>query len=461
MTPRALREYFRVGAVFLREHPQLLLTGFVGIVICGAFLLTSFLFITIARDAQQQLWNDRSGWLLDGIVLFVSDDTASPQVLEQHFADVMAQNHTLHELAVLVQVDRDTWQVVASGVGSTTGTIIKPDSFLGALYRSATADPRSAYSMPRGSGLDRHWITARAVADASGLARAIVVSDTSLSESDAQIERRIVQSVGILILVLFVLLVLFVRHARLIDYAVLYRKQLEVDQMKDSFLSMASHELKTPLTIIRGYVEYLQQDNLDQATRNEFLRRVDLSATELRQLVDDILDVSRIEMGRLRFSPDLVCTAELLREVCDMFQMPARGKGLTLTLDTGGTDSVTIRADKARSKQVLVNLVSNAIKYTVHGQVTVKQEVMDGRVTIAVRDSGIGMTADEQKRLFEKFYRVEAVEAKNVTGTGLGLWITKYMIDHMGGSISVESIKGEGSRFVVSFPVQQSVVAAS
>jgi signal transduction histidine kinase len=168
--------------------------------------------------------------------------------------------------------------------------------------------------------------------------------------------------------------------------------------------------------------------------------------------VDDILDVSRIEMGRLRFSPDYMMPHEVLAEVQDMFVDSAKSKALVCTLDSSdNVQDAVIRADRGRFKQVMINLVSNAVKYTLAGSVTISQRRVGERIEISVRDTGVGMTSEEQAKLFGKFYRVEASETKGVSGTGLGLWITKYIVEHMDGKISVESIKGEGSRFVVSF----------
>jgi len=145
-----------------------------------------------------------------------------------------------------------------------------------------------------------------------------------------------------------------------------------------------------------------------------------------------------------------------------MFKVSAEGKGLTLSLSVADeARAASVRVDRGRLKQVMVNLTSNAVKYTLEGAVTIEQSVRDGVVELAVRDSGVGMTAQEQQQLFGKFYRAEAEETKGVRGTGLGLWITKYIIEHMGGTISVESIKGQGSRFVVTFPISAVPVETS
>ena len=153
-------------------------------------------------------------------------------------------------------------------------------------------------------------------------------------------------------------------------------------------------------------------------------------------------------------TPDYVEVEGLLREVGAMFEPQAREKGLLLTVDIPeGLKEILLRVDRGRLKQAMVNLVSNAIKYTLVGEITIILKRSDDTAELSVLDSGVGMTDEERDKLFGKFYRVEADECKGVSGTGLGLWISKYIVEHMHGSISVESIKGKGSRFVLKFPI--------
>jgi signal transduction histidine kinase len=444
--------YFRIGVDFLRDHPQLWFTAFVALCIVGAFVLTAYRFATIAGDAQEQLINVRVGSILDAFVLFAPDVLSDPGTLRERMAGIAAQNPTIDSFAVVEPSGADQWRVYVATGGVANGAII---SEVPIVYTLAASTPSQAFTMPVLASGERHFVTARAIVNSAGAVEALAVTDQGLSEADRLIADNLRTSLYLLGAVLAVIMLLFFRHARLVDYAVLYKKQLEIDELKDSFLSMASHELKSPLTVIRGYIEYLRTGTLSEEERQEFMRRIDLSADELRQLVDDVLDVSRIEMGRLRFSPDYVQPAELIDEVVEMFKVTAEGKGLALSATVPDDVRVlAVRVDRGRMKQVLVNLVSNAVKYTLHGSVTVALARADNeRLELSVRDTGVGMTTEEQHKLFEKFYRVEAAETRTVTGTGLGLWITKYIIEHMSGTIGVESIKGQGSRFVVSFPL--------
>jgi signal transduction histidine kinase len=454
MKPRNTRHAFRAGLTFVREHPQVWFTAVFGLMIVGAFVFTAYRFSSIANDAQEALFNDRAGWMLDSFVLSAANVLDDPDTVRTHMRALMELNQPLESMMLIAPHSNDAWRVYVSAGGSQEGTVVQFDAATDRSAREAWIDPKNSYTTITGSANDRRFHTMRAITNKGGESVALAVTVLQLTEADRLIQSSITNSYALLGVILVVLMIVFVRHARIVDYMTLYKKQLEVDEMKDSFISMASHELKSPLTVIRGYIEILKEGGTDVTAYHEYLRRIDVSAEELRLLIDDILDVSRIEMGRLRFSADYVMTAEILSEVAEMFTTQAAQKGLTLDVRIAeGSAGAVVRVDRARVKQVLVNLVSNAVKYTLTGTVTLEQKHVGDRLDVSVHDTGVGMTAQEQHNLFGKFYRAEAEETKGVPGTGLGLWITKYLIEHMGGTISVESIKGEGSRFVVSFPL--------
>ncbi len=452
----SIREYLLSGVSFLRENPQLWFTAMVAVVICGAYVAMSLWFTRITFDAQEQLFADRSGWLLDGITAFAPEILNDRVLFRERLRYMVDLNENMEEIVVLIPHGVDAWMIHVSTNEEREGVVTSFRNTLdSAILYPAWSQPKSPpFYTTLGKGVDRRFVTAKAITDVTGAPLALVVSTLRLSEADMRIEGSIFKSNVTLACILLVVMFLFFRHARIVDFATLYRKQVEIDQMKDSFLSMASHELKSPLTVIRGYIEYLRDDTLEASQRSEFLRRIDVSAEELRQLIDDILDVSRIEMGRLRLTPEPVRSATMIDEVVEMFATAMRDKGLQVHVDIANdTRDSHISLDRGRLKQVLVNLMSNALKYTNTGTITIGQNQKGDMLDIYVHDTGMGMTAGEQKKLFEKFYRVENEDTKGVRGTGLGLWITKYMTEHMGGSISVESIKGQGSRFVVTFPI--------
>jgi signal transduction histidine kinase len=275
-----------------------------------------------------------------------------------------------------------------------------------------------------------------------------------MAQSDAIARGHIRLAYLVLACIVVLIILLLARQARIVDYTTLYQRLKEVDQMKDDFVSMAAHELRSPLTAIRGYIDIVK-DSPELSEKNKgFLGRVDQSARQLNTLVGDILDVARLQEGRMSFSYSSVDATDALSAVVESFTHPAEEKGLTLTYER--TPLPPIRVDPDRFRQVIINLVGNAIKYTPKGGVKVAAGVEGETVVIRVSDTGMGISAEEQKKLFQKFYRIRTDETRDITGTGLGLWITASIVRTMKGSISVESIKGKGSDFIVSFPVARS-----
>tara|TARA_Y100000310_G_scaffold327251_1_gene393299 strand:- start:2908 stop:3819 length:912 start_codon:yes stop_codon:yes gene_type:complete len=243
---------------------------------------------------------------------------------------------------------------------------------------------------------------------------------------------------------------------RLWGYATLYRKIKEVDQMKDEFISMASHELRTPITAVKGYLSLILEGSLGKVSSKmkPAIQKVMASANRLGDLVENLLDVSRIEQRRIQLNSKNVVPTAIVQDVVDELSLTAHNKKLKLNFSA--KDSIPkINIDVDKLKQILINIVGNAIKYTEKGSVDVSLQVVNNKVAIEVKDTGIGMSPENQQKLFEKFFRVKSIKTKFIQGTGLGLWITKQLVELMNGSITVESIRGTGTQVTVTFPVNQ------
>ena len=228
----------------------------------------------------------------------------------------------------------------------------------------------------------------------------------------------------------------------------------EVDRMKSEFVSMVSHELRTPLTSIKGYVDLLLEGEVGELTpdQREFLEIVGSNAERLVALINDILDISRIEAGRITLNSAPVDMAALLERLSVSFRPQVEGKRQSLTLDIPA-DLPPVQGDAERLTQIFANLISNAHKYTpAGGRVTVSAEAHGDRVRVRVSDTGIGLSPDEQEKLFTRFYRAQNRATQEVGGTGLGLAITRSLVELHGGTIEVESAPGVGSTFTVLLP---------
>jgi signal transduction histidine kinase len=228
---------------------------------------------------------------------------------------------------------------------------------------------------------------------------------------------------------------------------------LEADRLKDEFVALISHDLRTPLTSIMGYLELiLDDDNLTEEQRG-FLSVADRNADRLLRLVNDLLFVARFEAGQLDLHPTELDLAAVVRQSVEEAKPRATAGGIQLTCDAGAVSAV--QADKGRMFQLVDNLVSNAIKFTpAGGDVRVSVTPVNGVVRLEVADTGIGIEPQEQQRLFERFFRASTASEHQIPGTGLGLYITRAIVEAHGGSIAVRSDPGAGTSFSVELPAR-------
>ena len=244
---------------------------------------------------------------------------------------------------------------------------------------------------------------------------------------------------------------------------VVYLRKLE--KMRSQFLGNVSHELRTPIFAIQGYLETLiQTKKFDPKTQRKFIKKAYRQAVRLNNLLTDLIEISRIESGEMKMSFTSFDVKSWLEKVVKELQETANDNNITLTLfkDTG--EAVYVLGDYSRLKQVVTNLVENAIKYNVpHGKVNIGYTVNDDEVKIFVSDTGRGISQEHVSRIFERFYRVDKERSRDVGGTGLGLAIVKHIVEAHDSSINVISEIDKGSTFIFSLrkappgPVQDSV----
>ncbi|WP_294060897.1 ATP-binding protein [Sphingomonas sp.] len=267
-------------------------------------------------------------------------------------------------------------------------------------------------------------------------------------------------SAALVVLVLLVIALVTIRRSRnqvraanvvLGDTNVALEKALRA---KTEFLATTSHEIRTPLNGILGMTQVMLSDSgLDPRVRDR-IGVVHGAGVTMRSLVDDILDVAKMETGNLTVDAAPLDLRETMREVTRLWEEQARAKGLGFTLDLDRAPHWIV-SDAGRLRQVVFNLLSNAIKFTEKGAITVTAAEEGGRLRLVVQDSGIGIPASKFGEIFESFRQVDAGTTRRFGGTGLGLTICRNLAEALGGSIAVESREGEGSRFIVDLPLER------
>lgn len=231
------------------------------------------------------------------------------------------------------------------------------------------------------------------------------------------------------------------------------KKAMESDRLKSAFLANMSHEIRTPMNAILGFSELLEDESQDEADRAVFVSLIKKNGDILLNLINDIIDISKIEANLISVRKRPVFLNKFLTEINEHYTETLalkRDKKIQFRMITSENHSVSILTDESRLRQILDNLIGNAIKFTHEGSVSVEVNIHGDRVHFSVTDTGIGIPADQQSSIFERFIQANQGHKMNFGGTGLGLAISKNLIELLGGNIGVESELGKGSKFYFS-----------
>jgi CheY-like chemotaxis protein len=228
----------------------------------------------------------------------------------------------------------------------------------------------------------------------------------------------------------------------------------ENDRRKDQFLAHMSHEIRSPVTSILAYADILLS-HLQDADDIECVKIIKQGGNHLLELIGDILDLSKIGSGKLKINREIVSLPTLINEVHSLMEVRAKEKKLPLILRYEGEIPENIETDRTRLRQILFNLVSNAIKFTAEGKVEIMARVLpnDSALEVEVTDTGIGISREQQEKLFQPFMQANSATTRGQEGTGLGLAITKQLVSMLGGEIAFESVPNRGSTFRIKMPI--------
>lgn len=460
-----MKQFFRAISSFLfSERGQIIFAVVLIVLIPAAVVWNTVSINKLSRNDLDYALRRQANLAEQILQSGLKDHLTEPDKLQHAVDDVKAASSDAEEIwAVDILLPKDgRFVVAASTVRTAIGTQVNDplvaltwSSNKPYAYATRSSDPVTVnQKLLADDRAIKYWVIFGTMKDAQGRPVALVGMKLSAQKIEDAIQRSYTKSLVTLFVTVGIVILLLLVNTRLFQYTYLFRKLKEVDQMKDDFISVASHELRTPITGIRGYLSMILDGSMGQIPPavKDSLTLVNQSAERLNGLVEDLLNVSRIEQGRLDLELQPVEPLSVIREVVTELLPMAKEKQLNVSYQTAES-LPTLQLNRDRFKQVMVNLVGNGIKYTPQGSVTVQTETRDKRLRIKVADTGLGMSPTDMQRLFTKFYRIRTDQTQEIVGTGLGLWITKQIVEKMNGTIEVESIEGTGSQFIISFPI--------
>lgn len=444
-----MKNLFLGGISFVRENPRILYSFVLLIFVPAAFFFNTYSLVSNMEQDIDRI-TQRKAVLMEHVINSLVSEKISERVSLQSAVDsIVTDNREVLSLAILEPENEGSrFRVVASSKSESINQVTDNIQYTLAWNKS------DGIAFLDSDAEGRFWRITHQLVDIDGNRSGLITMAFSLRDSDALIERTVNRSYLVLLATVVIVLLLVSNQARLFGYVLTLNKLKEVDEMKDNLVSMASHELRSPLAAIRGYLELLADKhiNFDDEAKH-YLENISHSVDRLNTLVSDMLEVSRLEGNRVPLDMVRIDPQSLIAQSVEELRSQAVQKGLELTvLDV---EKAFVHADIDRTKEILINLIGNALKYTVHGTVQVSGRVKEDTYLITVADTGFGISAEDQKKLFQKFSRIQNKDTQAITGTGLGLWITYELARRMNGTITVESIEGIGSHFTLHLPLEK------
>ena len=437
-----LLSIFAEGLAVLRTNSRLLFVALLIFVFPLLFVFIAQNFFDAAYTNIQTSEKRRVGILQDALALLVENQAStSIESLHTFSEEQQKQNPDITEIKI-VQKTTEGYLIRDSLEKNSIGTLDQDV----VLYQSS-AVPGQSLIFEYSEGGERKWRVVRSTNGRDSTAYFVVTMHTFKSIDSVMAARRQESYFGLTAIFIF-LFALAYWFSRQIDWQKKYlRIQSKMDD-RDLFTNMIAHEFRTPLTAINGYNSFLAESTNLSLDEKGYVNVIQTSTARLLALVNDFLEVARIQSGKMELERTPTDIQTIITGVVDVLKPMAVEKGLMLFYKPLAVP-IMYKTDSKRLHQALQNIVSNSLKYTDKGSVEIVTEITPLTVTIRIKDTGMGIGADDQHKLFAPFSRVGGVEKTTTTGTGLGMWITKQLIELLGGTIAVESIKGVGTHVVI------------
>jgi signal transduction histidine kinase len=438
-----LRKVLKDGFTILRGSNRLLFVAVLLFVFPLLFLYTTNTFIETAERNIETAEKRQVGILHDAISVLLSTYGATPELTREFLAVQKRETPDVTEIRI-TKKDPQGYRILESYDEE------KVSSYESVTDMYAVAQPNANTSLifPFVQSGSRTWQAVRSIT--VGDETFYIVSEHSFKTIDTVLQARKQQAYLTLTAIFAFLIALAYWFGRQIDWHKRYDALSVKMSERDLFTNMIAHEFRTPLTAIRGYSSFLAESQTISEKEKTFVDAVQQSTGRLLALVNDFLEVARIQSGKMNLEKQVVDVQSTILAVVQALQPIAKERNLELTFHALAVP-VALTTDTKRLYQVLQNLISNSLKYTESGSVEVTLDLSPKVVSIRIKDTGMGISAEDQQKLFAPFSRVGGVEHTKITGTGLGMWITKQLVEALGGTITVESIKGVGTHVVMAF----------
>ena len=430
------------GYTYVHEHPQLLMSMVLVIIIPLAFIFSGQQFLDAGRQNQERLEKERIGMMHDVFAAYVTGVTFDTARIQGEVESLVASNPDITQF-IIAKAGRDALTIIAAHDTELQGKSVSATG----EYLLSNVRPGESFIAPRVEEGIRYWKSYRLIESDEG-DRYYLFTETSLAHVDALFAEHITRAYYWLLGILAAVFGLIFRHVRMIDYAYLYEQSKLANETKDLFTNMIAHELRAPLTAMRGYASMIRQHDGVPKEAHDYAVNIEDAAGRLVTVVSDLLDVARIQSGKMAVAPTATNVQHVIQKVIHELKPLAEEKNISLTQE-GDKKQLMMFVDEKRLHQALINLINNSIKYTPSGSIAVEIRDLKSKVEIRVKDTGMGISAENQKKLFSPFFRVARSEVDTIVGTGLGMTITKQLIELMKGTIEVESIRGVGTHIVI------------
>lgn len=443
-----MRDLLIAGWSAFSRHSKLWFVGVLLLVLPGAFLL-SFSAIYQATDANiHSVVVQRINSFQDLLTILLS----SPGVTTSEVDTWLDQATEVSRTVVLREESNEYW----TWYHTDTSRIGEVEANLEG-FRAAVVRPGETIIFQVSVDGQRAWQAYRYLPEIE----TYFLTEHKFTALESLLASRWYQAYLTLTLVFVFIIALALWLVRQINFEQRYLALKDKLRERDLITEGMVHELRAPLTAMRGYASLIEEDTASSDTQREYARRISQSSGRLVDLVSDFLRAAKVHADLVNISSEPLNIHALLNRLIAQFAAEAEAKGLKLKTADQLVIKEPVFTDEKRLEQILINLISNAIKYTKSGSIEVLVEQNFRSTTFTIADTGSGMSADDQKKLFAPFVRLgdSAAQAK-VTGTGLGMWLTKELVEQLRGSIGVESIKGVGTHVIVHIPNQISQEAS-